>query len=213
LNKVVVQAKTVELAVASALEQLNTTEDKVVVRILEQPRKGFLGLFGFRDAKVEVEKVIDPIQEAIAFIQKVTSMLGFQIEVEVKDEGGRKKPVVLGLKGENLGPLIGKQGTRIASLQLLTELYANRKIEKYRDKRRFILDADNYRERREGVLTSLAKRTAQKVLRTKTEIALDPMPAMDRKVIHQTLQSMEAVTTRSEGEEPFRYVVIRYHSS
>ncbi|RAL23409.1 RNA-binding cell elongation regulator Jag/EloR [Thermoflavimicrobium daqui] len=208
MNKVVVQAKTIELAVASALEQLNTTRDKVTIDVLEQPSKGFFGLFGTRDAKVEVKCLVDPVEEAIIFVEQVVKQLGFDVKVTIKDQGGRKKPVVLGLEGSDLAPLIGKQGSRIASLQFLSELVANRHVEKFRDKRRFILDVDGYRERRVKSLELLAHRVADRVLQTHQSASLEPMPAMDRKIIHQTLQGMKRITTRSEGVEPFRYVVV-----
>ncbi|SFI70608.1 RNA-binding cell elongation regulator Jag/EloR [Thermoflavimicrobium dichotomicum] len=212
MNKVVVQAKTVELAVASALEQLNTTRDKVQIRVLEQPKKGFFGLFGVREARVEVERMMDPVEEAVAFVQNVTRMLGFQVSIHIKERGSRKKPVVLELVGEDLGLLIGKKGSRIAALQFLAEIVANRQIPKLRDKRRLILDADGYRERRKEALVALAHRVAERVIQTQKEVSLDPMPAMDRKIIHQTLQKMKQITTHSVGKEPFRYVVVGYKS-
>lgn len=207
MRKVVVQAKTVDEAVQKACAQLNTSPDKVEVHVLQAPSKGFLGLFGKKEAKVEVERIIDPIEEAVRFITQVVEKMGVSVEVSVETVAHTAKPVVLNLKGEQLGILIGRRGQTLESLQYLVNIAANREAEK---QVKFILDADGYRQRREEALVALAEKLAKQVLRTKKEVVLDPMPPGERKIIHGVIQKQKNLTTHSEGVEPHRCVVISW---
>lgn len=202
MKKITVSGKTVDEAVQSALEQLTTTRERVSIQVLEEPRKGFLGLIGVKPAVVEVEIQPDAAEEAVKFLFDVTNKIGVSIKIkqEVTKEG-----ILLDLSGEGIGMLIGKRGQTLDSLQYLVNLVANRYSEHYI---RIVLDAENYRDRRKESLEQLAKRLGNKAVRTRKEVILEPMNALERKIIHTALQDIKGVRTYSEGVEPNRRIVV-----
>ena len=202
MKKITVSGKTVDEAVQSALAELNTTRDKVSILVLEEPQKGFLGLIGVKPAKVEVELKPDAAEEAIKFLNDVTSKMGITIEVNKSET---KEGFLFDLSGEKIGMLIGKRGQTLDSLQYLTNLVANRYSEEYI---RIVLDAEDYRDRRKEALEQLAKRIGNKAVRTRKEVVLEPMNALERKIIHTALQDIKGVKTYSEGVEPNRRIVV-----
>ncbi|MFY0546019.1 RNA-binding cell elongation regulator Jag/EloR [Brevibacillus sp. H7] len=202
MKKVVATAKTIDDAVQKALQELAVPRDKVSVRVLEEPSKGLFGLIGTRDAKVEVEYNIDPVEQGLAFLKEVLKNMNVNARVESRHaEDG----ILFDIQGDNLGIIIGRRGQTLDSLQYLVNVVANRHVDKHV---RITLDAENYRLRRKETLEHLAERTAQKALHTKREIRLEPMSAAERKIIHAFLQKRPDVVTYSEGEEPHRYIVI-----
>ncbi|ANX14370.1 protein jag [Fictibacillus arsenicus] len=203
MKKVQVTGKTVEEAVAAALEQLQTSKEQVEVKILEDSKKGFFGLGG-KPAVVEVTVKADPVKTAIEYLQDVTSKMGVPVTISQRQENDH---LVLDLTGEKIAILIGKRGQTLNALQLLTNMVANSDPEAKHVK--IVLDAENYRTRRQESLERLAEHSAQKVFITKKSFALEPMPANERKVIHLALKENRDVETTSEGVEPFRKVVIR----
>lgn len=202
MRKVTVSAKTVDEAISKALQQLETTKDKVKVTILEEPTKGLFGLIGTRPALIEVEKVIDPIEEAKKFLQDVTKNMDVDVKIEVFK---REDAVLFNLVGKGLGLLIGHHGQTLDALQYLVNTVANRYAEGHI---RIVLDAEQYRDKRKAALEELADRLARKVARTRQAIKLEPMSALERKIIHTHLQDDPYVDTYSEGEEPNRCIVI-----
>jgi spoIIIJ-associated protein len=207
VKKVQVTGKTVEEAVESALEQLQTSKDQVEVTILEDSKKGFFGLGG-KPAVVEVKVKADPVKTAIDYLQDVTSKMGVPVTITQRQENDH---LVLDLSGDKIAILIGKRGQTLNALQLLTNMVANSDPASKHVK--IVLDAENYRTRRQESLERLAEHSAQKVYFTKKSFALEPMPANERKVIHLALKENRDVETTSEGIEPFRKVVIRPTSS
>jgi spoIIIJ-associated protein len=203
VKKVQVTGKTVEEAVAAALEQLQTSKEQVEVKILEDSKKGFFGLGG-KPAVVEVTVKADPVKTAIEYLQDVTSKMGVPVTISQRQENDH---LVLDLTGEKIAILIGKRGQTLNALQLLTNMVANSDPEAKHVK--IVLDAENYRTRRQESLERLAEHSAQKVFITKKSFTLEPMPANERKVIHLALKENRDVETTSEGVEPFRKVVIR----
>lgn len=246
-------AKTVDEAVAKALKELNITAEEAVVEVLEEGKKGFLGMFS-KDAKVRVtvkevavveeiveepvvevaevveEKVVEKVEavkevvaekvevrepkkfvvndEAVAkareFLQKVFTAMKIEVVMEKfvnKNDG----TVTFKLHGADMGILIGKHGQTLDSLQYLTNLVANKNSV---DRVRVIIDVEDYRDRRIETLNRLAYRLADKVKRSGERVALEPMNPHERKIIHMALQNDRRVTTLSEGDEPFRHVVI-----
>lgn len=204
MRKVTVSGKTVEEAVSLALKQLGTTKDRVTIKILEEPSKGLFGLIGSKPAKVEVEKKIDPIEEGQLFLKDIMDQMGVQAQIEIFK---RDEAVYFNLVGKDLGILIGRRGQTLDSLQYLVNAVVNRYTDHYL---RIILDAERYREKRKEALEELAVRLARKVAKTKQSIKLEPMSALERKIIHTRLQGDRFVETHSEGEEPYRYLVISY---
>lgn len=218
--------KTVEEAVALALKELQVTEHDVTVEVLEQPKSGFLGLIGARPAKVAVtliekeepaeEETItveteedapvigeDPIVVGKAFLMDVFAKMNLTVAIEVEE---KEEIVLFDLKGNDLGILIGRHGQTLDALQYLTNLAANKNAGEGR--KRIVLDVEEYRKRREETLVRLAHRLANKVKRRNQRIVLEPMSRHERKIIHMALQDDPQIATYSEGEEPYRKIVI-----
>lgn len=159
MKQVTATGQTVEDAIQSALEELNTTRDKVEVSIIDEGKRGIFG-FGARPAIVKVTKIIDPIEEGKNFLLAVSEKMGAPAKVEVQTEG---RQVTYLLSGEKIALLIGKRGQTLNSLQYLTQLIVNRHSDQYLY---VMLDAENYRQRRNETLVHLAERMAEKVLST-----------------------------------------------
>lgn len=196
--------KTIEEALAAALAELNLTQDQVTYEVLDLPSKGFLGLIGVKLARIKVTvNKLTPIQVAVKFLADIFAAMKITVEIEetLKEEGH-----VINLHGEDLGILIGKHGQTLDALQYLTNLAANQDMSEART--RIILDVENYRKRREETLCRLAKRLADRVRRSGEKIVLEPMSRHERKVIHTALQEEQRIFTYSDGDEPFRKVVI-----
>lgn len=202
MNKVTVSAKTVEDAIEQALEQLDVAREHVKVTVLEEPSRGFFGLIGSREAKVEVTRIADAVTEAIQFLMRVSEKMGLNVTVHPEEE---EDHTLLNITGPNLGLLIGRRGQTLDALQYLTNIVANRN---HTNRVRFILDAENYRKRRKETLERLADRLIDKVKRIGREVRLEPMTPLERKIIHTRVQKQDGVISYSEGDEPHRRVVI-----
>ncbi|WP_020620977.1 RNA-binding cell elongation regulator Jag/EloR [Paenibacillus daejeonensis] len=203
MKKLVASGKTVEDAVHNGLSQLQLTEDRVRITVLEQPSKGLFGWFGAKDAQVELEAIPDPAEEAERFLREVARAMGIDVSVEYQKT---REGLVLAMSGgDELGMMIGRRGQTLDALQYLANIVANR----YTDSHfRLVLDAENFRQRRRKTLEDLADRLAGRVIRTRKEVVLEPMSAHERKVIHSRLQQHDRVRTHSKGDEPHRRVVI-----
>ncbi|UCZ53250.1 protein jag [Bacillus shivajii] len=202
MRKVTVSGKTVDEAVEVGLGKLEETKDNVEIKVIEEPQKGFFGLLGSKPAVVEVIVKPDPVKEALVFLRETIDKMGVTASVE-KEE--RKEGICLNITGADIGVLIGKRGQTLDSLQYLTNLVANKQSDQYL---RIHLDAEGYRERRKEALETLAKRLANKALRTRREVRLEPMNAHERKIIHTTLQNVDGIKTFSDGEEPNRRIIV-----
>jgi spoIIIJ-associated protein len=202
VKQVTATGQTVDEAVNSALEQLKVTKDRAEIHIIDEGKKGLFGIFGARPAVVKVKLLIDPIEEAEKFLREVTEKMGAPAKIEIVKNG---KNIEFKLSGDNMALLIGKRGQTLNSLQYLTQLVANRYSNEYLN---ITVDAENYRERRKETLIQLAERLAEKAVKTKQDIALEPMPSFERKIIHTALASNEKVKTYSNGTEPNRHLVI-----
>lgn len=202
MKQVTATGQTVKEAVESALAQLQTTEDRTDISIIDEGKKGVFGIFGSRPAVVKVTVKIDPIEEAKKFLKDVCEAMGAPISIDIEESG---KQVKFTLYGEKIALLIGKRGQTLNSLQYLTQLVINRFSNHYLI---VMLDAEDYRERRNETLIQLAGRLAQKAVKTGREVALEPMPSYERKVIHTALMGNKRIKTYSSGEDPHRYIVI-----
>ncbi|MEH6993527.1 RNA-binding cell elongation regulator Jag/EloR [Neobacillus drentensis] len=202
MKQVTATGQTVKEAVESALAQLNTTKDRADVAIIDEGKKGIFGIFGSRPAVVKVTIIIDPIDEARKFLLQVSEQMGAPISIEMKRDG---KQVLFVMTGEKIALLIGKRGQTLNSLQYLTQLIINRFSNQYLT---LILDAEDYRNRRNDTLIQLAHRLALKALKTGKDVALEPMPSYERKVIHTALSNNKRVKTFSDGSDPHRHIVI-----
>jgi spoIIIJ-associated protein len=202
VKQVTATGHTVEEAVESALAQLKTTKDRADISIIDEGKKGIFGIFGSRPAIVKVTVKIDPLEEAKSFLSKIGEQMGAPIDINVKQDG---KHVLFTLTGEKIALLIGKRGQTLNSLQYLTQLVINRYSDQYLT---LILDAEDYRKRRNDTLVQLAWRLSQKAIKTGKNVTLEPMPSYERKVIHTALAENKRVKTYSDGTEPHRFIVI-----
>ncbi|WP_248929326.1 RNA-binding cell elongation regulator Jag/EloR [Paenibacillus hamazuiensis] len=202
MKKIVVSGKTIEEAVKNGLRQFGVTEDRVKVTVLEQPSKGLFGLIGAKEAKLELELIPDALEEAVHFLQDVFRTMNLKVTIEQKKE---RDGILFNLTGEELGMLIGRRGQTLDSLQYLVNIVANRYSNTHL---RIVLDAEQFRERRKKTLEDLAIRLAERVIRSRKEVILEPMSPQERKIIHAQLQDHSKVKTYSKGEEPNRRVVI-----
>lgn len=202
MKQVTATGTTVEEAVKSAIAQLQTTKEHVEITIVDEGKKGVFGIFGARPAIVKAVLKQDPIEEAKKFLVDISEKMGAPIEIEVVGEG---RNIQFILTGEKIALLIGKRGQTLNSLQYLTQLVINRYSDQYIN---VLLDAEDYRKRRNDTLTQLAERLAQKALRTGQNVALEPMPSYERKVIHAALAENKRVKTYSSGTDPHRHLVI-----
>ena len=195
--------KTVEDALEAALAELGVDRDQVEYKVVEAPSKPLFGLLGGREAKVEVVlKKVNPVDTARAFLEKVTRAMGLAVSMSVSED---EDCITINLHGEDLGLLIGKHGQTLDALQYLMNLVAQRDA---RDRLRIVLDIEDYRKRRAETLEQLALRLADRAKRSGERVVLEPMTPHERKIIHMSLQSDSRIETFSEGQEPFRRVVI-----
>lgn len=204
MEKMEFTGKTVEEALTNALVSLETTSDKVEYEVVDKGSSGILGIFNSKPAKILVWKKVSMEGNIRDFLNDVFSAMDLKVEIELSINE-EEETIEINLAGDDMGVLIGKRGQTLDSLQYLVSLVANKDSEKYY---RVKLDTENYRERRKATLESLAKNIAYKVKRTRKPVYLEPMNPYERRIIHSALQNDKYVATRSEGEEPFRHVVV-----
>ena len=198
-----VSAKTVDDALTEASVKLGTTSDKLEYEVIEKGSSGFLGI-GSRNAVIRVKVKASVEDEVRKLLGQVFSAMEMEVEIliKVKEED---KFIDVELKGPDMGVLIGKRGQTLDSLQYLTNLAINKHSENYYKVK---IDTEDYRNRRKETLENLAKNIAYKVKRTKRAYPLEPMNPFERRIIHSALQNDKYVTTHSEGDEPYRHVVV-----
>jgi len=197
--------KTVDDALTNATVSLGVTSDQIKYEVVEEGSTGFLGI-GSKDAiiKVVISADEDPKEVAKEFLEGVFEAMQLEVNISMSfDE--EDKTLSIDLAGPEMGVLIGKRGQTLDSLQYLTNLAVNRSSENYT---RVKIDTEDYRRRRKETLENLARNMASKVKRTKKSVTLEAMNPYERRIIHSALQNDNNVTTHSEGEEPYRYVVI-----
>ena len=201
-----ISAKTVNDAITEACQKLGVTSDKLDYSVIEEGSNGFLGI-GSRPAVIKarvLEVELSTEDLAKKFLSDVFAAMQLEV-VMTLDYKEAERELSIDLSGDDMGVLIGKRGQTLDSLQYLVSLVVNKKSENYV---RVKLDTENYRERRKETLETLAKNIAYKVKRTRRPVSLEPMNPYERRIIHSALQNDKYVTTHSEGEEPFRRVVI-----
>jgi spoIIIJ-associated protein len=196
-------AKTVDEALTNAMLELSTTIDKLEYEVLEKETSGFLGIFG-KPAKIKARKKPSLEDSAKEFLDKVFAAMGIEAYTEVNYDQ-ENASIEINVEGDEMGVLIGKRGQTLDSLQYLVSLVVNKNSENYIKVK---LDTENYRARRKETLENLAKNIAFKVKRTRKPVSLEPMNPYERRIIHSALQNDKFVETYSEGEEPYRKVVI-----
>ena len=200
-----VSGKTEDEAIESALAQLNLTRDDVSVEIVERAKSGFLGLKSSPAViKVHYEAKEDRASQVETFLTGLFKRMGVEAEIAVSEGSGI---VEVALTGKDPGALIGRRGETLDAIQHLTNYVINRSGT---GKVRVNIDAENYRQRRNETLETLAARTAGKVLKYRKNVTLEPMNAYERHVVHAALQDHENISTYSVGSEPNRRIVVAY---
>ena len=198
-----VSAKTVDDAITEASIKLGTTSDKIEVEVIEKGSTGFLGIKS-KPAIIKARKKNDTVDNIREFLENVFSAMNMEVTIDIK-KAEDDKVYEVELSGKEMGLLIGKRGQTLDSLQYLTNLAVNKHSDGYIKVK---LDTEDYRQRRKDTLENLAKNIAYKVKRSKHPVSLEPMNPYERRIIHAALQNDKYVVTRSEGEDPFRHVVI-----
>lgn len=198
-----VSAKSVNDAITQASVQLGTTSDNLEYEVIDKGSSGFLGI-GSKNAVIKARKKFSVEGNVRDFLNSVFEAMQMQVELLVTVEE-ENHLIEVELKGDDMGILIGKRGQTLDSLQYLTNLAVNKHSDEYFKVK---IDTEDYRKRRRETLENLAKNIAYKVKRTKRPVSLEPMNPFERRVIHSTLQNDRYVTTHSEGEEPYRHVVV-----
>ena len=196
-------AKTVDEAKTEAAVALGVSSDQLEFEIVDEGNNGFFGI-GAKPAIIRARKKFSLEDTAVGFLTNVFEAMEMQVDIQAayNDE---EKTLEITLEGDDMGVLIGKRGQTLDSLQYLTSLVVNKETEEYI---RVKVDTENYRERRQETLEKLARNIAAKVKRTRRAVSLEPMNPYERRIIHSTLQNDRYVTTKSDGEEPYRHVII-----
>lgn len=206
-KEVITSGKTVEEAVENAVRELGApSAEKIKYTVVEEPKKGIFGI-GAVPAKISAEYVTGGEEEALRFIKKLISDMNIEADIQMTDgENGEKKITV---NGEGASVLIGHHGETLDSLQYLANLAANKKEDG--EKREYVkisVDVEGYRAKREETLRALARRMAQRVLKYKKSVMLEPMNPYERRIIHSEVQKIDGVSTNSIGSENNRKVVM-----
>lgn len=201
-------AKTKEDAITEACQYFTVSSDKLMIEVVDEGSNGFLGI-GAKPAiiKAAVKGTVE--DKAKDFLKDVLEAMDLEVVITVKYDEAEKN-MEIDLKGDDMGVLIGKRGQTLDSLQYLVSLVVNKESEEYI---RVKVDTEDYRNRRKATLEGLAKNISYKVKRTKRAVSLEPMNPYERRIIHSALQNDKYVTTHSEGDEPFRHVVVTLKKS
>lgn len=198
--------KSVQEAITLALEELNIDMDSADIEVLDEGSKGIFGI-GSKMAKVRVTLKISPTGDAQKFLQDVFSKMKVSVDIEAEED---EESMMLRIKGKDSGIIIGRRGETLDALQYLASLVANKGREGYK---RVTVDIENYRQKREETLVRLAERLAERVVRYRKNVTLEPMNPYERRIIHSSLQNNKLVETYSVGDEPNRKVVITLKQS
>ena len=204
MDMIEVSAKTVSDAITEACQKLGVTSDKLDYQVVEEGSSGFLGI-GAKPAVIKAAVKKSSVEEvARAFLNDVFQAMNMEVVIDIK-YNEEEKSMDIELSGNEMGVLIGKRGQTLDSLQYLTNLAINKHSDEYYKVK---IDTEDYRKRRKETLENLAKNIAYKVKRTKRPVSLEPMNPFERRIIHSALQNDRYVTTHSEGDEPYRHVVV-----
>ena len=211
MNKeVITTGKTIEDAVAAAVSELGAkSAAEVEYTVIDEPKKGLFGI-GAVPAKISANRIYKGEIFALNFIEQLVRDMGLDVTVEMRDaEGSDKDCKLIDIQGEGAGVLIGHHGDTLDSLQYLANLAANKRVDGVKPPYvKISVDAENYRARREETLRTLARRMADRVLKQKKSVMLEPMNPYERRIIHSEIQNIAGVSTNSIGSENNRKIVI-----
>ncbi|KOO45980.1 RNA-binding cell elongation regulator Jag/EloR [Priestia koreensis] len=194
--------RTVEEATQNGLKQLGLNEDQVILSVIDEGKRGFLGVFNKKPAVIEMKRKIDSAQEAEEYLQRVITEMGITADITKKAQG---RDIEFIINSTDASMLIGKRGGTVNALELLTQLVANRFSTHYINIK---LNPEGYREKRKQSLEVLAGKLAAKALKSQSKVELEPMNSAERKILHQALVRNKSIRTYSVGTEPNRHLVI-----
>jgi len=194
--------KTVEEAIELGLKELKKTKDQVDVQVVNLPSRGFFGIIGSKLAKVNLTVIDRPEDDARTFLEDLFRSMDLEVKMDISQ---KNDTLSVNIEGPNMGVIIGRRGQTLDSIQYILSLVVNKTSDKYI---KVFVDTENYRQKREDTLIRLANKMASKVRKAGKTIALEPMNPYERRIIHASLQSNPYIQTYSEGEEPFRKVVV-----
>ena len=192
--------KTKEDAIQQAKEKLQETENNLIIRELETIKGG---LFKSKKVEIEVIEKRELIKSIKDYLYKLTKLMGISANIEIKNKEEVPKFVIF---SDNDAMLIGKNGKNLKALSTIVSAYVNAETG---SNYKFLIDINEYKEKREQTLERMAKKIAREVAATNVEAKLDSMNSYERRIIHNVLTNHKKVYTESEGEEPNRYVVIK----
>ena len=204
MKNITIEKSTVEEAIAAALEELHAENTDVEIEIIKEPSKGFFGLGG-KDAKVKVTITNGPEERAMKFLDILLKKMRIEAEYEVNYSDNVLNVDIVKIGEDDKGIVIGKRGKNLDEIQFLMNLMVNKGREGYV---RVIFNVEDYRAKREETLKRLAVKMADKCKYYKRKVKLEPMNPYERRIIHSTLQDEKDIITYSEGNEPYRKVVI-----
>lgn len=193
--------KTVEEAIEEGLKELGVTAEQAEIKIIEEAKKGFLGI-NSKKAEVEINAKKTDRERVKAFLEGLFPIMKVNAKCNLLEEDDK---IVVEVVAERSQQVIGYRGETLDALQTLAGAVANIGREDYR---RVVVDCENYREKREDTLKSLAEKLADRAVREGRKVILEPMAPYERRIIHSALADRKDVTTESDGKEPNRHVVI-----
>lgn len=203
MKQVTASGQTMDDAIESALQQLNATRDQVEIDIIDEGKKGMFGIFGAKRSIVKVTIKQDPVEQAEKYLTGILQAFSDDLSINVTREDNN---LTFNLSGEKIAMVIGKRGQTLNAIQHLVQVMFNRQSSEFY---RIVVDAEGYRSRRAETLKQLANRLADKAIKIRKNVTLEPMPSYERKIIHSVLQDNPRVETHSDGSDPNRFVIIK----
>ena len=205
MRSITVEKNTVDEAVKAALLELEAEKNEVEIEVLKEPTKGLLSFLGSKVAKVKVTVVNGPEEKTRNFFDILLKKMNIEADFEIKYSANVLKVDIIKIDEDDKGIIIGKRGKNLDEIQFLLNLIINKGRENYT---RVVFNVEDYREKREETLKRLAKKMAEKCRYYNHKVKLEPMNPYERRIIHSTLQEETDIITYSEGDEPYRKVVI-----
>jgi spoIIIJ-associated protein len=205
MKSVTVEKLTVDEAIKHALHDLKAEMSEVEVEIIKEPSKGLLSFLGNKNAKVKVTVTNGPEEKTKNFFNVLLNKMDIEADFEINYSEELLKIDIVKIDEDDKGIIIGKRGKNLDEIQFLLNIIINKDRENYV---RVVFNVEDYREKREETLKKLAKKMADKCRYYKHKVRLEPMNPYERRIIHSTLQEEKDIITYSEGNEPFRKVVI-----
>ena len=196
--------KTKEEAIQKAVDQLGTPVEDLEIEVLEEGSKGLFGFLGSKDFKIKATVIVKDTVETriLSFLNGLFEVMNIEADIKIDMNSDSAKVSVI---GDSAGQLIGRRGESLDALQMILSLAVNKTPGEYV---RIMLDIEDYRSKREESLVRYANKMARTAAKQRKNIKLEPMNPYERRIIHATLQNDKYVSTKSEGEEPYRKVIV-----